>query len=80
MKIIPGYLLIGSYATLFWLWRQKRKQILSLVTSTPTGTGEAAVNPLAGQAALGYENGDETHRACAAVADVVCPDFRVWPN
>jgi hypothetical protein len=25
MKIILGYLLIGSYATLFWLWRQKRK-------------------------------------------------------
>jgi hypothetical protein len=26
MKIILAYLLIGSYATLFWLWRQKRKQ------------------------------------------------------
>jgi hypothetical protein len=25
MKIILAYLLIGSYATLFWLWRQKRK-------------------------------------------------------
>jgi hypothetical protein len=24
MKIILAYLLIGSYATLFWLWRQKR--------------------------------------------------------
>jgi hypothetical protein len=79
MKIILRYLLIGSYAALFWLWRQAETN-LSLVTSTPTGTGEAAVNPLAGQAALGYEKGDETHRACAAVADVVCPDFRVWPN
>jgi hypothetical protein len=25
MKIILAYLLIGSYATLFWLWRQKRQ-------------------------------------------------------
>ncbi len=25
MKIILAYLLIGSYATLFWLWRQKSK-------------------------------------------------------
>jgi hypothetical protein len=25
MKIILAYLLIGSYATLFWLWRQKWK-------------------------------------------------------
>jgi hypothetical protein len=25
MKIILAYLLIGSHATLFWLWRQKRK-------------------------------------------------------
>jgi hypothetical protein len=25
MKIILAHLLIGSYATLFWLWRQKRK-------------------------------------------------------
>jgi hypothetical protein len=24
MKIILAYLLIGSYATLFWLWKQKR--------------------------------------------------------
>jgi hypothetical protein len=28
MKIILAYLLIGSYTTLFWLWRQKRKQAL----------------------------------------------------
>jgi hypothetical protein len=26
MKIILAYLLIGSYATLFWLWRQRKKQ------------------------------------------------------
>jgi cbb3-type cytochrome oxidase subunit 3 len=25
MKIILAYLLIGSYATLFWLWRQRGK-------------------------------------------------------
>ena len=25
MIIILGYLLIGSYATLFWLWRQRKK-------------------------------------------------------
>ena len=25
MKIVLAYLLIGSYASLFWLWRQKRK-------------------------------------------------------
>jgi hypothetical protein len=25
MKIILAYLLIGSYAVLFWLWREKRK-------------------------------------------------------
>jgi hypothetical protein len=25
MKIILAYLLIGSYATLFWLWRQRRQ-------------------------------------------------------
>jgi hypothetical protein len=27
MKIILAYLLLGSYATLFWLWRQKRKVV-----------------------------------------------------
>ncbi len=27
MKIILAYLLIGSYATLFWLWRQRKKEI-----------------------------------------------------
>ncbi len=29
MKIILVYLLIGSYATLFWLWRQSKKRIKS---------------------------------------------------
>jgi hypothetical protein len=32
MEVILVYLLIGSYATLFWLWRQKRKA----PTSTPS--------------------------------------------
>jgi hypothetical protein len=27
MKIILAYLLIGSYATLFWLWQQRKKAI-----------------------------------------------------
>ena len=27
MKMILAYLLIGSYASLFWLWRQRRKEI-----------------------------------------------------
>jgi len=27
MKIILAYLLIGSYATLFWLWRQRKKTV-----------------------------------------------------
>ena len=26
MKIVLAYLLIGSYSTLFWLWKEKRKQ------------------------------------------------------
>ncbi|HEY2330223.1 MAG TPA: hypothetical protein VGI63_10475 [Verrucomicrobiae bacterium] len=33
MKIILAYLLIGSYATLFWLWRQKRKAMGSSPTT-----------------------------------------------
>ena len=35
MKIILGYLLIGSYGTLFWLWRQNRHN--------PTTTASPAV-------------------------------------
>jgi|SRR5665213_287482 len=27
MKIILAYLLLGSYATLFWLWRQRKKSV-----------------------------------------------------
>jgi hypothetical protein len=27
MKVILVYLLIGSYATLFWLWRQRKKAV-----------------------------------------------------
>jgi cbb3-type cytochrome oxidase subunit 3 len=30
MKIILAYLLIGSYATLFWLWRQHKKAVPAL--------------------------------------------------
>jgi len=30
MKIILAYLLIGSYATLFWLWRQRKKSVPSI--------------------------------------------------
>ena len=33
MKIILAYLLLGSYAALFWLWRQKRKQIVAPANS-----------------------------------------------
>jgi hypothetical protein len=33
MKIILAYLLIGSYATLFWLWRQKRQAVLASASS-----------------------------------------------
>jgi Methylamine utilisation protein MauE len=31
MKIILAYLLLGSYATLFWLWRQRKKSVSSAV-------------------------------------------------
>lgn len=31
MKIILAYLLLGSYATLFWLWRQHKKAVSSTV-------------------------------------------------
>ena len=34
MKIVLAYLLIGSYATLFWLWQQKRK-LVQLQVATP---------------------------------------------
>lgn len=38
MKIILAYLLIGSYGTLFWLWRQKRE------TFVPSQSPKAAVS------------------------------------
>lgn len=40
MKIILAYLLIGSYAILFWLWRQKRKVSQSI--PSPEVTNSAA--------------------------------------
>ena len=36
IRIVLGYLLVGSYATLFWLWRQSRK-----TPSTPPSVGPA---------------------------------------
>lgn len=39
MKIILGYMLLGAYATLFWLWRGNRK--LSMVVSTSTAAGKS---------------------------------------
>jgi len=41
MKMILAYLLIGSYAILFWLWRQKRKVSLAASLSG-TATGSAS--------------------------------------
>jgi hypothetical protein len=38
MKIILGYLLVSSYATLFWLWRQKQQ------TPPATPSGEMPVS------------------------------------
>ncbi len=35
MKIILAYLLIGSYASLFWLWWQRKKVIPTLTTAKP---------------------------------------------
>jgi len=34
MKIVLGYLLIGSHATLFWLWKEKRKTRIVAPSST----------------------------------------------
>ena len=41
MKIVLAYLLISSYASLFWLWRQKRKAALVAPTREKT-TGSAS--------------------------------------
>lgn len=38
MKIILAYLLIGSYATLFWFWMQKRKAVSASAPSAPSPT------------------------------------------
>jgi hypothetical protein len=38
VKIILGYLLIGSYTTLFWLWWQIRKSPLSTPSMESTGS------------------------------------------
>ena len=38
MKIILGYLLLGSYATLFWLWRQKPAAPPTPASSAPIGS------------------------------------------
>jgi len=45
MKIILAYLLIGSYATLFWLWRQHRKAEGRMRTDEvkPAGSSEMGV-------------------------------------
>ena len=37
IKIVLAYLLLGSYATLFWLWRQRKKQF-----QPPSGTAAAS--------------------------------------
>ncbi|MGN6556312.1 MAG: MauE/DoxX family redox-associated membrane protein [Verrucomicrobiota bacterium] len=36
MKVVLGYLLIGSYASLFWLWRSRSKLVDSAVTTEAT--------------------------------------------
>jgi hypothetical protein len=35
MKIVLGYLLVGSYATLFWLWKQRKKAVPILTGLEP---------------------------------------------
>jgi len=41
MKIVLAYLLIGSYATLFWLWRQKRKTVSATASSETSAPSPA---------------------------------------
>jgi hypothetical protein len=41
MKIVLGYLLVGSYATLFWLWKEKREASLA-AQSSAKATGSAS--------------------------------------
>jgi cbb3-type cytochrome oxidase subunit 3 len=33
MIIILAYLLLGSYATLFWLWRQRKKSVSAAMSA-----------------------------------------------
>jgi hypothetical protein len=40
MKIILAYLLIGSYATLFWLWRQSKKTEGAIKNNKIKGSSE----------------------------------------
>jgi hypothetical protein len=42
MKIILAYLFLGSYGTLFWVWRQKRRPISA---SVPSGTSVPSPAP-----------------------------------
>jgi len=41
MKIILAYLLIGSYTSLFWLWRQKRQAVSASAPSGPSAPSPA---------------------------------------
>lgn len=44
MKIILAYLLIGSHAILFWLWRQKRKELpVAPLSKTPGSAAQTAL-------------------------------------
>lgn len=36
MKVVLGYLLLGSYGTLFWEWRQRRRAALLLTAKSKT--------------------------------------------
>jgi len=44
MKIILAYLLIGSYATLFWLWRHKRMAASSLASRSASSPAPGAAS------------------------------------
>lgn len=41
IKVILAYLLLGSYATLFWIWRQKRKAGATTLPSAPSAPTSA---------------------------------------
>ena len=44
MKVVLAYLLIGSYAIFFWIWRQKRKASLALSSPPrPISGGQTAL-------------------------------------